>query len=375
MTTTGSIPNRWLVTTALLMCTLLTAQEAPFQRSRLLRPVSDTLVTTESPPPAARPSVRRLPAALLRGIAAANYQIPGINEYVPLTALEMTVPLLPPGRGRPRLLSASQLQTVAARRRLPPYDDWYRRLHEGAEPYLRPVNQRPGGRLAQYAEQIKALAFLYHVEADQRYRDAALSLLSQLPEPPEIINLEGGAINRGWGDFLLSAEAMIPVLVAADLLYEEMSADLRHEVRRKTLTVARQLDDALIYTTANNHMTVMALAVCTAALFDDDPEPFLGIPRQRLWENGLTALSRSLGLISPDGGYAEGVYYGNFISSYIAPFSVYMQNVTGMNLYRHPYLERMVDWIIANEKGSGSYAAFDDAYQVDQLWQLLTQMR
>ena len=102
-------------------------------------------------------------------------------------------------------------------------------------------------------------------------------------------------------------------------------------------------------------------------MFEDTPQEFIVASRQELWQEGLKYLSRGLGQISPDGGYSEGVYYGNFVLSYLAPLSVYFKNLAGVNLFRHPYLERMVNWVIANDKGSGQYSSFDDAYQIDFL--------
>ncbi len=308
--------------------------------------------------------LKSLPASFLKGIVAANYSKKSWIEDFPLTAVELPSRYLTTPSVHPRLLTNFQLERVRQRLGRYPFLDWYQSMKEQVETGLFRTRLADGRLVAGVSEFIKNLAFLYRVEGDPRYLKKATELLAELPEPPEILNFEGGRNGQGWGDFLQSSQALLDTWVALDLLYNDLPPDLRHQVRRKLLIITRQVTEALLYTPANNHVVVMSIAILTAALTEEHPENFIAYTRQELWQIGLNYLSRALGLIAPDGGYAEGVYYGNFVTNNLAPFSVYLENTTGIQLFKHPYLERMVNWLLANEKGSGNYSAFDDAFQV-----------
>jgi hypothetical protein len=303
--------------------------------------------------------------SFLKGIAASNYTKPTLIEIIPTTAKETVQIPVPVANFRPRLITSKQLDNARRNIYREPYQNWYELIKERVDRYVEgapPVLMQP---VYIQAEDIKNLAFVYQIEGDIGYLLAAENLLKQLPEAPEIFNLEGGRAKAGWGDFLQSAQAVPEICVANDLIYEDMNPDLRSEVRRKLLNVTAQLMDAVIYTPANNHLTVFSVAILVNALYEEHPHDFIAFTRQEMWITGLEALSRGLGLAIPDGGYAEGVYYARFILNYLAPLSVYFQNNTGEKLFEHPNLERMVSWVNANDKGSGHYSAFDDAYQVE----------
>ena len=308
-------------------------------------------------------TVRQLPSEFLKGIAASNYKKDSKIEYFPLTSLELPSIPLTEMKIRPRLITEPQIRRAQQKIFREPFRSWYQLLKEQTDRYILegdPVLNRPVFRIA---EDIKALAFIYRIEGDIRYLEAAEKLLAQLPEPPKVVNLEGGSNGQGWGDFLESAQAMPAICVALDLLYQDLEKLVRDNTRRILSELSQQLLDALLYTTGNNHMTVMGIAILTVAIIEDQPELFITLSRNDIWQQGLQYLSRALGLISPDGGYAEGVYYGNYISNYLSPFSMYFLNLTGLKLFEHPYLERMINWLIANDKGTGRYTGFDDAFQ------------
>ncbi|MCK5075031.1 MAG: heparinase II/III family protein, partial [Calditrichia bacterium] len=53
---------------------------------------------------------------------------------------------------------------------------------------------------------------------------------------------------------------------------------------------------------------------------------------------------------------------------YLSQFSVYQENCFGHSLFNNPRLERMVNWLLDNYKGSGSFAQFDDAYDLNKFF-------
>ncbi len=310
--------------------------------------------------------LRKLPKEFLKGIAAADFQKTSALEYLPFTALELPRDHLAAGLSRPRLIRSTDIHRARAQLYREPYMQWHRLLISQVERFTNGSARLPEP-IVRRAEEIKTLAYLYHLEEDDLYRDAAIELLRQVPEPPVIINLEGGRNTSGWGDFLQSAQALVPICVAVDLLYEDLDPDLLMQLRTRISGVAAQLHNSLIYTTGNNHMTVIAVALLATAMIEDNPEMFSALTRQDLWQQGWYSLSQGLGLIAPDGGYAESVYYGHFIMSYLSPFSLYLENVTGARLFQHPVLQRHINWLIAHDKGSGRYSGFDDAFQRDFL--------
>jgi hypothetical protein len=303
--------------------------------------------------------------SFLKGIAASNYTKPIFLEIIPTTAKEMVRIPVPVVNFRPRLITIYQLDLARQNILHEPYLGWYQLIKENADRYINGSQAFLISPVIRQAEDIKNLAFIYWIEGDPRYLEAAEKLLKQLPEAPKIYNLEGGKGSVGWGDFLQSAQAVPAICVAVDLIYNDMDPDLQKEVRRKLLEVTTQLMDAVVYTPANNHVTVMAVAILVNSLFEEQPREFIAFSRQEMWITGLEAFSQGLGLAIPDGGYAEGVYYARFILDYISPLSVYFQNNTAEKLFEHPYLERMVSWVNANDKGSGRYSAFDDAFQTN----------
>lgn len=304
-------------------------------------------------------------AGLVKGIFRGDYRPYGQIEYIPESAIDLPNRLLPSSRARPRLLTLAQINAARSNRLREPYADWEQLLLTRANQRLRQPLPSSADLVVPYAEDIKILAWLYRLTNQQRYRDRAIALLLKLPPPPEIINLEGGDNSRGWGDYLLSAEALPALWVALDLLWYDLTLAQQLRIRGLLTGVAQQLADALWFTPANNHVTLMATAVLITALAEEEPQLFISEDRNSLWRKGLEYLSRSLGLVAPDGGYAEGVYYAGFILNYLAPLAVYWENASGDRLFAHPYMERLINWVLANDKNSGSYAAFDDAFQID----------
>ena len=314
--------------------------------------------------PRSLPSPKELPGFLLKGIAAGDYQAGSPLEYLPLSAAE--VPLLPaPGiKARPHLFNDYQLQGVAFRQNREPLASWLAALESQVAPLLNGTPPNPAGLLQTRSENIKALAFLFRHSADPGYLDALISQLEAIPPAPALYNLEGGPGGSGWGDYLQSAEALIPLCVATDLVYGDLPPELALRLRRIFQEVAGQLYRGITLTPHNNHVLVMSTALITYALFEEVPEEFGHLSRQMIWQRGFTYLSHALGLIAPDGGYAEGVYYAHYIAGYLISLAVYLENSTGIRLFRHPRLERFVHWLISNQAGPGSnYPLFDDAFR------------
>ncbi|MEJ2635036.1 MAG: hypothetical protein P8184_07060 [Calditrichia bacterium] len=222
------------------------------------------------------------------GVLYSRYKKPGWREYIMPDRLELTCMSsagLPP---QTRLLTAYQINLIKIRKNRAPYDRWYRLVRQKAD---QPVLPRYG-RVTEIARQAKACALLYCIEKDPAYLHKTIDLLDRLPEPPAIADLEGGKPNSGWGDYLQSAEAVPSLCVTYDLLQEELPPQIRVDTKRKVLEVVEQLVNAFKITPRNNHVTVMAIAVCTSALTFDNIGEYLYYSRNDLFRSGIDQLSQ-----------------------------------------------------------------------------------
>ena len=173
--------------------------------------------------------------------------------------------------------------------------------------------------------------------------------------------MQGGIVGEGWGDYLESAQAIVSLCVALDLIYNDINEEVLEMTLRKMFIRTDQILNSFAYTPANNHLMVMGIALLEMAMLVDHPEKYVAYNRHEIWNAGWGHLARAAGLIAPDGGYAEGVDYARFILSYLAPFSVHLNNISGIRIFDNPRLIRLLNWVMANNKGNGIYAKFDDA--------------
>jgi len=300
---------------------------------------------------------------LLKGIINSRYKKPGWREYLMPDRFEIPPAYVSTLSPHPRLITISQIYNVKTRINQQPYSEWYTYLVQYAN-----SNNSSYGLVREKAKKLKALAFLYHLNRDNQYLTRAISLFNELPEAPKIVNLEGGAPNRGWGDFLQCADAIPDICAAYDLLFNQLPNPLKESVKQKTLSVVKQLIDAINITPRNNHITVFTLAIATSSLTFDNTQNYIFYDNQGLYNLSMDYLSQSLGLIAPDGGYGEGPGYSQYILQYLSQFSVYQENCFGQSLFNNSRLERMVNWLLDNYKGSGSFTQFDDAYDLNKFY-------
>jgi hypothetical protein len=301
-------------------------------------------------------NVKKIPKEILKGIIAGDYEKIGWNEYIPRDGFTLSdLPLITEDN-HPRMITKAQILKAKNNIHRSPYIIWYNLLirEAGKE------NIYPNSPMYKIADKLKILAFLYCIEDDPNYLMRIHKLLRFVPESHTYLTFQGGKRGVGWGDFLESAQALTVLCLAMDLVYYDIDKSLRKETIRKMLKITQQLLESMKHTPANNHVIVSAIAILEMAMLEDRPDEFITYNQQQLWNKGLWHLSRGLGRITPDGGYAESVYYARFILSYLAAMSVHFENMTGIRLFDHIYLDRLVNWVISNDKGSGYFSAFDD---------------
>ena len=301
--------------------------------------------------------LQKLPVEILKGIVAADYKKLGWNEYVSKHGLEFPEVPLKTLKSHPRLITQFQINQAKKDIRKQPYRQWYNHLKNAPLS----VNSSWFNPLFKVADHIKIIAFLYKIEGDKKYLRQMEDLLSQIPDPPLSNNVQGGIVGQRWGDFLESAQAIISLCVALDLTFDELEEGILESTLKKMFIRTDQILHAFAYTPANNHLLVMGISLLEMAMLIDHPENYMAYNRHEIWNAGWGHVSRALGLISPDGGYAEGVDYARFILNYLTPFSIHLYNNTGLRIFDNPILIRMLNWVMANDKGNGVYAKFDDA--------------
>jgi len=301
--------------------------------------------------------VKKIPVEIIKGIVASDFKKLGWNEYVPKDAMEFQVIPLPTMRHHPRLITEFQIEQAKQNIKNFPYNNWFNQVYK-SQFNLRSILFNPVNKVA---DRIKMIAFLYKIEGDRKYLIQVEDLLLRLPDPPLINNLQGGIVGKGWGDYLESAQAIVSFCVALDLVWNDINEDIRESTLQKMFVRTDQILNSFAYTPANNHLMVMGIALMEMAMLIDQTEKYVAYTRNQIWNIGWGHISRAAAIIAPDGGYAEGVDYGRFILSYLAPFSIHLYNITGIKLFENPQLIRMLNWVMANHKGNGIYSKFDDA--------------
>lgn len=297
---------------------------------------------------------------IVKGIAAGDFKKPGWNEYTARDNLNIDRVFIRNQQDHPRLISKRQLEIARTRINLPPYNLWYQKLKHAADSY--DVNNEPEHPVDR-ADNLKILAFVYYLEKDEHYLQKIERILEKFPAPPGSFTY--AVPGKDWGDNLEAAQTISALCVGLDLVYNDLPADLRESILYKIGPVINQLSDAIPITPSNNHMAVISMSFMQTAMLLEHPEKYTKLNRQRLWQTGLRNLARALGRVAPDGGYAEGTYYAGFVLSYLSPFVVYFKNMTGVNLINNPTLEKLIQWYMVNDKGSGSYTLFDDGLEVN----------
>lgn len=304
-------------------------------------------------------AVQTLPEDFLMSVLKADYKKPGWNEYIPKDGVPVLDLPLPTMTSRPRFINERDINNAVSKLNTMPYSDWYSKLKREVQRN----NLNNNLPLFYTTNRLKMLAFLYKLDGNVEYLVEFESLLKTIPEPPEILNIQGGKQHDDWGEYLESAQALATLCPALDLVYNDINPNLLEDTRRKMLIVTGQLQEALLFTPANNHLILISIAFMEMAIFEDHPQDYIPYNRVEIWNSGLKNLARGLGRVAPDGGYAEGTSYAHFVLGYLAPLSVYLNNIFSINIMNYPRLERLVDWIIANDKGNEHYNAIDDALQ------------
>jgi hypothetical protein len=304
---------------------------------------------------------------LLEGFLKADFRPVYLKDsFLPIDPLRSHLPLgeivLPTGNEHPRLLfSQRDRSLLQARIRRRPYSMWWNSLRDLAQTALSTDLTLADLREQERALYAEACAFSYFVMGDGRYLQKAKEALLNISPPPRVVDLEGGDPGEGWGDFVAASQAMLPYLVAYDIVAPELTSAEDRFIRQRLAGEAIQLYHYLPVATPNNHKTVMSAALGAAALCLSPHQDYEISPE--LWiDRAVDNLEVGLSEISKDGSYREGPYYATFIAQQTFPFFLFVKNCAGVNYFEDIRMRKFVRYLLDIQDSGGETVIFDDSH-------------
>ena len=208
---------------------------------------------------------------------------------------------------------------------------------------------------------IAEAAFIYKIEGDKKYLDAARKYMDAAvsydiwgyPNNKPNVDLAAGHLlyGLGWG---------------YDLLYHDLTAQERARYREKLNKQARLLADYFkpqsgkTYAYSQNHtfIPIAGLGVAAYALYDETPEA----PQ---WAALARAIfDRTLATYSQDGYYYEGFEYWIFSTPWLVHYLDAHAHATGEDLYERPGFRQMHEYVAHSMLPNGDYVFdFGDIFE------------
>jgi hypothetical protein len=298
--------------------------------------------------------------AAVQSVATANYRAYDLEDLVPLEQVYLPKIALPQEEHPSLLFCEDEKDLIRQRTLREPYSGWWGIVLQRAETGLATDLSNPQLEESRRAYAAKSCAFAYVVTGELPFLEKAREGLLHISPPPAVTTPEGGRTGQGWGDWVRASALMLDYCVAYDLVAQDLSPENRHLVTEKIAAETEQLYRGLIFAPPNNHKTLMAVAVGTAAL----TIPSYGWKETQTWlDAAIINLRSGLAQIDGDGSYREGVFYAGYIARLLFPFALYLRRTTGEDLFRHRRIEDLVQWVLRIGKPDGSIPLFDDAWQ------------
>src|SRR5436190_8047598 len=208
---------------------------------------------------------------------------------------------------------------------------------------------------------IAEAAFIYKIEGDQKYLNAARKYMDAAVS----YDIWGYASNKPNVD-LAAGHLLYGMGWAYDLLYHDLTAQERTRYRDKLIKQARLLADYFkpksgkTYAYSQNHtfIPIAGLGVAAYALFDETPEA-------PAWASLTRAIyDRVLATYSQDGYYYEGFEYWIFSTPWLVHYMDAQAHATGEDLYDRPGFRLMHEYVAHSMLPSGDYIFdFGDVFE------------
>ena len=208
---------------------------------------------------------------------------------------------------------------------------------------------------------IAEAAFIYKIEGDRKYLDAARKYMDAAVS----YDVWGYASNKPNVD-LAAGHLLYGLGWGYDLLYHDLTDEERARYREKLIKQARLLADYFkpksgkTYAYSQNHtfIPIAGLGVTAYALYDETPEA----PQ---WAALARAIfDRTLQTYSQDGYYYEGFEYWIFASPWLIHYMDAQAHATGEDLYDRPGFRQMHEYVAHSMLPSGDYIFdFGDVFE------------
>ncbi len=299
------------------------------------------------------------------GIARGDYRGYGLRDFLPLEQVFVPEVALPPEQHPSLLFCAHDTDRIRQRIHHEPYAQWWETIRRKAQASLSVNLADPGLAEMDRARAVKSCAFAWLITGQGVYLQKARQGLMHISPPSAVTTPEGGQPDQGWGDWIRASFLMPMYCVAYDLTARDLSVQDRRVIAGLIAAEADQLHRNLIFSPPNNHKTIMAAAIGTAALTipDHDRE------KTGAWlEAAMFNLRSGLAQIDRDGSYREGVFYAGYASQLLFPFLFYLKQTTATDLFCHRRVEDLTGWFLRIAQPDGSIPLFDDAWQERHLF-------
>jgi hypothetical protein len=208
---------------------------------------------------------------------------------------------------------------------------------------------------------IAEAAFIYRIEGDKKYLDAARKYMDAAtsydiwgyPSNKPNVDLAAGHLlyGMGWG---------------YDLLYNDLTVAERTRYREKLIKQARLMADyfkpksgkTFAYSQNHTFIPIAGLGVAAYALYDETPEA-------PAWASLARAIfDRVLATYSQDGYYYEGFEYWIFSTPWLVHYLDAHAHATGEDLYDRPGFRLMHEYVAHSMLPTGNYVFdFGDIFE------------
>ena len=244
----------------------------------------------------------------------------------------------------------------------------HRELWQQALSHVRALNGDPPPPPAEARRQqnevaiaIAEAAFIYKIEGDKKYLDAARKYMDAAVS----YDIWGYASNKPNVD-LAAGHLLYGLGWGYDLLYHDLTDQERTRYRQKLIKQARLMADYFkpksgkTYSYSQNHtfIPIAGLGIAAYALYDETPEA-----------PGWAALSRAiydrvLATYSQDGYYYEGFEYWIFSTPWLVHYLDAHAHATGEDLYDRPGFRLMHEYVAHSMLPNGDYVFdFGDIFE------------
>lgn len=285
-----------------------------------------------------------------------------------------------PAEAHPSLLfTADDLPTLRDRIGREPYATWWRTVRERAGSV--PSTFSEERQKVRYA---KSAAFAWQITGDEGYGRQAVDLLLDVRFPPR-----GGDMGEAHAEGEVAAQ----YAAAYDMVHEYAAGDPAQleEIRAILAEEAQRIFEGIVVREVNLGLVTLKIRL------HDTPDPRnplnlilnnwhvraysgLGLAAMALadhrgeanspqeWaDHAFDLVTRSLRqqIDDVDGGWAEGPFYSRYAADLYLPWMYALRNLTGVDLFADPEIERMHRWSLNLRLPSGRRPNIDDGHLDD----------